>query len=291
MIELNNTIYCEGEGVPLVLVHAFPVDHRMWDGCAGRIAARAKAEGIAPVTIWAPDMPGAGEGTIPDAESTGRVADDGAYLDALDNLADAYVALVREAGYDKAIWAGLSMGGYVVMDIQRRHPDMVAGLAMCDTKTAPDNASARANRLAVAAACESGDTVAPVMGFADATETDSSFKRSAGGSALLARWIHDQPPKGIAWRQRMAAGREDLTGQLAKVTAPAVVIGGDKDPFSPPEAMEALAYAMISTSPQLTILDDCGHFSAVEHPDEVACVLLDLVRRVRGMRHTHVGEA
>ena len=31
MMTLNNTVYATGEGTPLVLVHAFPVDHRMWD--------------------------------------------------------------------------------------------------------------------------------------------------------------------------------------------------------------------------------------------------------------------
>ena len=30
-IELKNTVYREGEGIPVVLVHGFPVDHRMWD--------------------------------------------------------------------------------------------------------------------------------------------------------------------------------------------------------------------------------------------------------------------
>lgn len=33
-IELHNNVYCEGEGLPVVLVHGFPVDHRMWDECA-----------------------------------------------------------------------------------------------------------------------------------------------------------------------------------------------------------------------------------------------------------------
>ena len=37
MMTLNNTVYATGEGTPLVLVHAFPVDHRMWDDCAEQI--------------------------------------------------------------------------------------------------------------------------------------------------------------------------------------------------------------------------------------------------------------
>ena len=120
---LNNTVYATGEGTPLVLVHAFPVDHRMWDDCAEQIARQARETGDPAVTVWAPDMPGAGTGPIPEPADSGRVAADGALTDALDLMADAYVDLVRAAGYDKAVWAGLSMGGYVVLDIQRRHPE------------------------------------------------------------------------------------------------------------------------------------------------------------------------
>ena len=92
-------------------------------------------------------MPGAGEGPIPTAEDTGAVAEDGAYTQALDRMADAYVRLIRDAGYSKAVWVGLSMGGYLVLDIQRLYPEAVAGLALCDTKADADSPASRANRL------------------------------------------------------------------------------------------------------------------------------------------------
>ena len=110
MMTLNNTVYATGEGTPLVLVHALPVDHRMWDDCAEQIARQARETGDPSVTVWSPDMPGAGTGPIPEPADSGRVAADGALTDALDLMADAYVDLVRAAGYDKAVWAGLSMG-------------------------------------------------------------------------------------------------------------------------------------------------------------------------------------
>ena len=48
-------------------------------------------------------MPGAGEGQIPTAEQTGAAAQDGAYTEALDRMADAYVDLIRKAGFTKAL--------------------------------------------------------------------------------------------------------------------------------------------------------------------------------------------
>ena len=146
-IELNNNVYADGgndtETTPVVLVHGFPVDHRMWDECAAALRDQAVKQGVKPFAIWAPDMPGAGEGPIPSDEDSGGKDADGAFPYGLDRMADAYVGLLHAAGYGKAIWVGLSMGGYLILDIQRLHPEAVAALALCDTKADADSADMR----------------------------------------------------------------------------------------------------------------------------------------------------
>lgn len=280
-ITLHNTVYRSGDAIPLILVHAFPVDHRMWDECAARIAGIADKTGLERFPIWAPDMPGAGNGPIPGIPQSGRQSADGAYIDALDLMTDAYAALVRNAGYDRAVWAGLSMGGYVALDMQRRHPQMVAGLALCDTKASADDATARSNRLRIADRCEHDHTIDPVMHFALPQDGDSTIKRSDAFISLMTGWIEGQKPQGVAWRQRMAAGRPDLNDQLAAVTAPAAIVSGECDPSSPPSQMRPLAQAMTRTHVTFTQIPDCGHFSAVEHPHTVAQALVDLMARVQ----------
>lgn len=280
-MELNTTIYRDGEGIPVVLVHAFPIDHHLWDDCAAELIVRANAAGLPRFPIWAPDMPGAGEGPIPTAEQTGAIAQDGAYTEALDRMAEAYVDLIRKAGFTKAIWVGLSMGGYLVLDIQRLHPEAVAGLALCDTKADADSAASRANRLRIADICETEHTVDPVMHFAEPQLGDSTIKRAPRFIRQFTDWIQAQRPEGVAWRERMAAGRPDLNDQLPLITAPAAVICGENDPSSAPSVMRPIAEAMTGTNAVFTEIPDCGHFSAYEHPDRVADALLDLVRRVR----------
>lgn len=288
-IFLRNTIYREAARmtatdvngtIPLVLVHAFPIDHRMWDECARQVVLLADKAGLPGFAIWAPDMPGAGGAAIPDAPGADEVDPDGAYPQALDQLADAYAQLLRDAGYERAVWVGLSMGGYVVLDIQRRHPQMVAGLALCDTKAQADSASARANRLAVARDCEEHGRVDAVMHFAQPQPGDSSVKRGEAFVETFARWIGEQDPRGVAWRQRMAAGRPDLSPVLASVQVPSAVMCGDVDPSSDPEVMRPIAEAMTASSVRFSVIEDCGHFSAVEHPERVAALLVDLMRRV-----------
>ena len=280
---ISNTIHRAGEpgeGTPLVLVHAFPIDHHMWDECAAAIIRQGDAAGLPAFPIWAPDMPGAGDGPIPDDTQSGGTDPDGAYPHAMDLLADAYVAMLHDAGYDRAVWVGLSMGGYVVLDIHRRHPDAIAGIALCDTKADADDARQRANRTAIADTCIRERTIDPVMHFAHATDADSTFKRSDAGKALFARWIGEQRPDGVAWRQRMAAARPDLNAQLPLIDVPATVLTGDLDPSSPPAVMHPIAAAMTATEPAVVDIADCGHFSAVEHPDQVAAALVDLMHRV-----------
>jgi pimeloyl-ACP methyl ester carboxylesterase len=279
-IELKNTVYRAGsrDATPLVLVHAFPVDHRMWDDCALWIARLADERGLPNFAIWAPEMPGAGDCAIPSAEETGTVNADGSYADALSRLTDSYVELVRRAGFSKAVFVGLSMGGYVAMDVVRRHPDILAGLALCDTQPGPDAPQARANRLKIATLCEQGNTLEPVMHFALPQPGDSAFKRSPACVALFTRWIHEQSPAGIAWRQRMAAGRPDLTGQLPGITVPAAVVCGALDPSL--ATMRGFVPLMTGTRVATTQIEDCGHFSAVEQPAAVARALVDLMQRV-----------
>ena len=262
-------------------MHAFPIDHHLWDDCAAELIVRANAAGLPRFPIWAPDMPGAGEGPIPTAEQTGAVSQDGAYTEALDRMADAYVDLIRKAGFTKAIWVGLSMGGYLVLDIQRLHPEAVAGLALCDTKADADSAASRANRLRIADICETEHTVDPVMHFAEPQPGDSTIKRAPRFIRQFTDWIQAQRPEGVAWRERMAAGRPDLNDQLPLITAPAAVICGENDPSSAPSVMRPIAEAMTGTNAVFTEIPDCGHFSAYEHPDQVAEALLDLVRRVQ----------
>lgn len=279
-IDLKNNVYCDGEGTPVVLVHGFPVDHRMWDKCAEELRKAAVKQGVKQFAIWAPDMPGAGEGPIPSDEDSGGKDADGVFPYGLDRMADAYVDLLHKAGCDKAIWVGLSMGGYLILNIQRLHPEAVAALALCDTKGDADSAQMRAKRVAIAEECETTGTHEPVMGFAVPSDADSTVKRSEAYCRQFETWINEQPAAGIAWRERMAAGRPDLNDVLPGIDVPVAVICGDKDPSSPPTVMKPVADAMAKTDVAMTVIDDCGHFSAYEHPDQVAAALLELVKRV-----------
>lgn len=314
LFKLHNTVYrsvsqnnsaasadsASSEIIPLVLIHGFPVDHRMWDDCASALNVQIEAslkDGNLKrdVPIFAPDMPGAGLSEVPQLNNTASastsVSDSAAssaefnesdYAHALDSLALSYVKLLNDCGYKRAVWVGLSMGGYVALNIQRIMPQLVAGIALCDTRACVDVPQARDKRLEIAQTCEKDHTVEPVMHFAHATEKDSTIKQSTDFISRFEQWIYEQKPEGLAWRQRMAACRPDLQDQLPLITAPAAVISGTLDPSSAPEIMRPMADAITSSnSVDFTVIENCGHFSATEHPLEVAEALVSLVSKVQ----------
>ncbi|MDO4913959.1 MAG: alpha/beta hydrolase [Bifidobacteriaceae bacterium] len=268
LVEHNISKYANTNGITAVfLIHGFPVDSRMWNQCASYMAPLLQ-QFHAKVNVYAPDMPGAGvDPVLPPSD-----------MHDLDTLADSYVSIMRDLGYEKAVWIGLSMGGYVVLDIQKRHPEVVQGIGLLDTKAAADSDQAAQKRFEIARICELEQTVEPVMHFAQPSSDDSTVKQSDEYVQLFTRWIHEQKPQGIAWRQRMAANRPDLTDQLNKIIAPVLVLCGDVDPSSSPEVMKPIAEQMKNAkNVQFAVIEDCGHFSAVEHPDQVAQQLVNFI--------------
>lgn len=267
--------------VPVVLVHAFPVDHRVWDACAASLCEQGDAQGVPAFDVMALEMPGAGRCPIPDAGETGPADPDGAYPEAMDRMAEAFVRRFLAGGHTRAVWVGISMGGYLTLAVHRLHPEVVAGVVLCDTKAANDGPEARAGRLAIADECEAHDTVSPVMHFARPQAGDSAFKRSEACVRMFTDWINDQDPRGVAWRERMAAGRPDETAQLPLIRVPAGLVSGTLDGSSAPDVMRPLAARMTGTDCVFTEVEDAGHFTCVEKPAEVAAAILDVQRRAQ----------
>ncbi|HEY0118660.1 MAG TPA: alpha/beta hydrolase [Cellulomonas sp.] len=244
--------------LPLVLLHAFPLDSRMWD------AAGALVPGPRPV--YAVDLPGSPGHTdaLPAVPS-------------LDACADLVAAALGEAGIVRAVVAGLSMGGYVALALLERHPTLVAGLSLVDTKSVADTPAAAASRLARAGRLEESGTVDEVLPDVDTLlgETSRAARRDVRDEVL--GWIREQAPAGLAWSQRAMAARPDRTAVLHAFPGPVTVVVGDEDTVTPVAAAEHMSLA--AGGAPLVVVRGAGHLSAVEDPAAVAAALADLAQR------------
>lgn len=247
-------------GAPaLVLLHGFPLDHRMWDE-----VARALPDDV---IVLAPDLPGLGQSELA-----------GFAEPSIEAAADAVAASLRDAGVTTAVVAGLSMGGYVALALAERHPDLVAGLALVDTKSTADDDGARANRLRIADEVEAAGSVDAVRSMSVSLLGETSRATRAALVAQLDEWISEQPPAGVAWSQRAMAARVDRTAVLRDFAGPAVVVVGSEDQLTPVAAAEHMVAAL--AEPVFVIVRGAGHMSAVELPLAVAEALVELVHRV-----------
>jgi pimeloyl-ACP methyl ester carboxylesterase len=250
-----------GPGLPLVLLHAFPLERSMWEPVAGRLAA-------AGVTAVRPDLPGLGDSPLPgDGPPDLAVS------------ADAVAGLLDRLGVARAVVAGVSMGGYVVLSLARRHAGRLAGVAFVDTKAEADAEPARANRERIAAAVEGeagtralAPMVDGLLGATSHAERPALVRRVSDG-------LRSARPEGVAWSQRAMAARPDATGELAGLAVPAAVVVGEEDGLTPPPAARALAAGLPDAV--LTVVPRAGHLSPLEAPDAVAAALLALLLRTR----------
>lgn len=241
-----------GSGPAVVLLHAFPLSSAMWEH-----QRAALADGFQVLT---PDLRGFG-GSPP--------GDDDPSLDA---MADDVAALLDRLGLDQVVLGGLSMGGYVAMAFLRRHRDRVRGLVLADTKAGADPEPARAKRERVAARLDAErstdalvDEVLPAL--TGPTTKDSRPEVVDRVTALLRAC----PPAAAAWAQRAMAARPDSLETLAGTDVPALVVLGAEDTLATRED----AAAMVAALPhgRLVVIDESGHLTALEVPDELTAAL------------------
>lgn len=247
----------DGSGLPLVLLHGFPVDHRMWSDVAAALPGEP--------TVVAVDLPGLGQSPL------------GSEVPSIEAAADATAESLRAAGVSRAVVAGLSMGGYVALALAERHPDLVAGLGLVDTKSTADSAEARANRLRIADRVTSEQTVDAVLGMPGVLLGETSKAARKHLTSRLEEWIRSQRATGVAWSQRAMASRPDRTHVLESFGGPVAIVVGEEDQVTPVAEAEHMASA--APHAQLVQVQGAGHMSAVEDPAAVADALADLLAR------------
>ena len=232
-----------GGGVPLVLVHGFPMDRRIWAAQASALAGVAR--------LIAPDLRGFGETPGAGAAAT------------MDDYADDVLALLDALGLRTAVVGGVSMGGYVAMALHRRAPDRVRALVLVDTRGGPDSAEGRSARDAmIAMAREKGaGAVAQQMIGRLVTPGFDAQRRKALTDLMAAQSVD-----GIAAGLAAIRDRPDSRPGVARVAVPTLVVCGAEDVITPPAESEAL-HAAIPGS-RLVLVPGAGHLPNMERPRE-----------------------
>ncbi|MGA2032807.1 MAG: alpha/beta fold hydrolase [Thermoguttaceae bacterium] len=245
-----------GAGLPLVLVHGFPLDHGMW---AGQIAALA-----AHVRVIAPDLRGFGGSQATPAPV------------AMEQFADDLAALCDALGVTGPIvLAGLSMGGYIALSFWHKYAERLRGLVLCDTRAGADTAAAAAGRRETARRLRI-DGLAPLLEtMLPKLLSPLTLRDRPQVVEDLRRQILSANPEGLAAAAEGMARRRDFTDCLGTIDCPTLVVVGRDDRLSTPAEMRSMAGTIRGA--RLVEIDDAGHLAPLERPAQFNAAVLEFL--------------
>lgn len=186
-----------------------------------------------------------------------------------DSIAGIATAIL-EAAPQRFALVGLSMGGYIAMEIMRQAPERVSRLALLDTAATPDTPEQTERRRQLIALAEGGkfDRIVPALypSFVHANRRDDAVLRST-----VEEMAAETGPEAFIRQQTAIMNRVDSRPGLAAIGCPTLVLVGDGDTLTPPEKAAEI-HSLVSGS-RLEIVADCGHLSTLERPEAVTQAL------------------
>jgi 3-oxoadipate enol-lactonase len=251
-----------GAGLPVVFLHPTPLDHAYWLPMIGQLG---EVRAIVPdlrghgASELGRDLPVGGFQRVPDAPvlSMGQLAAD-------------VLALIDHLALPEAVFAGCSIGGYVMMELWRRAPLRMRGLAIVCSKPQPDAEANLARRV---------ETIAEIRSEGTAGVFDANAQTLIGATArrkhpkivteLRARMT--LTPQAVVAVQAGLATRSDSVPDVAGIDAPILAICGGEDPGITEAEMRAFEASQGGC--EFHSLVDAGHFAAYEQPARVAALM------------------
>lgn len=198
------------------------------------------------------DLPGFGDSPAREEELT------------MDDYAQLALDMLDAQGVQRAIFAGLSMGGYIAFAAARMAPQRVAGLILLDTRETADTPETRKGRFAsIETAREQG--VAPIV----ESMLPKMFTASAPPEmvARVRAIMLSSSRGGVMAALKAMAERPDSSALLPKLNVPALVLAGAEDAITPPADAQRMASRLPNA--RAVIVPRAAHLANVEQADAV----------------------
>jgi pimeloyl-ACP methyl ester carboxylesterase len=168
--------------------------------------------------------------------------------------------------------AGLSMGGYIALEIMRQAPARVSKLALLDTSARPETPEQTERRKTLIALAEKG-RMREIMDVLWLVMVDPSRLKESALRAEMDKMAEETGTEAFIRQQRAIIGRADSRPTLGAIACPTLMIVGASDQLTPPAHAEEIAKGIKGA--KLVTLAGCGHMSPMEKPEEVTKLLVD----------------
>lgn len=253
-IQVNDVLLAyddHGIGLPVIFLHAFPLNRHMWEGEMLALLADQRYR------LISLDWRGFGESELLPSPRQPTIS-------TMPLLANDVAGLMELLGIEKAVLCGLSMGGYVAFAFARAYPERLSGLILADTRPGEDSPEARVQREQVARLAESQRNGAIADLQLPRLISDYTRQQYPQVETRVRQLIDVATPYGIAAAARGMALRADSSDLLATIGCPALVLTGEADALISPQLSQEYA-ARIPGAHYITI-PYAGHLSNLEQP-------------------------
>lgn len=238
---------------PILWIHGFPLASSIFE----------KQLAISGVRHLMPDLPGFGQSPPREGELS------------MDDYARHVVDVLDQHGIGKAVFAGLSMGGYVCFAAMRLFRERISGLILLDTRETADTEEGRKGRL---------DSIETVKTKGVAPIVDSMLPKMLTPSApqemkdRVREIMASSSPEGVIAALRAMAHRNDSSSLLREIDVPTLVVVGEEDAITPVADAERM-HARIASS-TLVKVPQAAHLACFERAD----VVNEAIRGAFGVR-------
>lgn len=248
-----------GSGVPLVLIHGFPLNRMIWE---------AQWEGLNQhARVLAPDLRGFGE-----SEMVAGETDITTYAD------DVHEFLQALAIEQPAVIAGLSMGGYIALAYARKYGAHVAGLILANTKATPDSEEGKAGRNKNIGLAQEKGAAAIAEGMLPKLFAPKTYERNPELVAQARAIMESSTVAGIIGALGAMRDRPDALDVLQTANVPTLIVAGADDALMPLAEQEKMKQAASKST--LVVIPDAGHLSCMEQPDAFNNAVAEFLKNV-----------
>ena len=248
-----------GGGQPILLLHGYPLDGRLWNRVVPLLSGKQLC-------------------IVPDLRGFGRSAEETKSFSMAELAKDCIQLLDVLQIRHRILVCGLSMGGYVAMQIAQLYPERVSCLVLTNTRANADDLAGAAIRRSIAQdALTQGvaKTVLPMLGKLLSIQTMANEPEVVG---LVRDMMLETRASTIAWAQIAMAGREDFRLKMRDWKMPTVCIAGAEDAITPPDVLAQMANVIPNSI--FHAVANSSHLTPLECPEEFAKIVVESIPRL-----------
>lgn len=248
-----------GNGKPIILLHAFPLSRKMWQ-------LQIEALTNKNYRFILPDLRGFGE--------SHNFSD----INSMEEMAKDVAELIDVLKIEKAIFGGLSMGGYVIFELFRLIPEKFSGLILCDTSFDADTDEKKEARFDLIENIEKNGLHPLVEEMLPNLIGSFTKQNNPPLKVKLEKYFFESNPKAVIAALRGMAQRKDNSGVLDNISLPTILIFGDEDSITNKETAERMRQKIPNS--ELIFIANAGHYSNLEQPGQFNTAISVFIKAV-----------